>query len=959
MQDYNFPGYKAFLESIEVVKEEDPLQYGALFDKLINFCEMVMITFSCLTLRCYEDIFANEPDEYKKKINPIKKIIRERFKAPSFGTILELTRNCFHLIREDDGICPVGLIKAKDCLDQNIKIGPVSFLLNDFNKVSDVVKSGDRIKRKTIYREQSRLHILGKLLPQIVEVRNTVKHSRDLSVIISDEFDNLKLNIDYWTESLKLIIKVLSPIISHEYTLKTLGKASKKNKKRTDDEKSQFSFLIDTVIYSKDQKNELQDEQSFSDIQDLQDFQKVNYSEIILKEDDGNKAIDLFPFLMIEDDKLFFYKATKAKGYEYFTIADNSTYLIETKKKFSYSAFKIGEGGDEQAFFWTEVFPSTNTINNITANIPIESLVDFVGRKKLIKKIKEEILEIANLDGILFAPGGVGKTALMLKLSKELFDEKDNEKVLFSNIIWVTAKKDYYNPFLDFVEKKDRQIETLDNIFSAILAFFEYKNSEEYGFEDKQSLALEILMENKTLLIIDNFETISKIEQEKIIRFFGITVKKYLRKKPDQFKIIMTSREQIPSGFHQIKLEGLDLSESKQLINKLYIRYKGSSAELTNDQKKLIHKASSGIPIIIKHCIGQIFEYNKPIESVCLGLCDASSEVVKFSYDEIFKLLRKNESQLEVVILLELANCPLSSRQISDILEIDEMEIKSLLPSLLNFQCLDRINVGTEEKYSINDNVGLLSKGLLHKEDKVQKKVKSKIIKNFTLDKKMDYTSEEMNIIEIFNKYLAENNYIEAEDFLSGQLKRHKNSILLKYHFAKYLKEQKREIDSAVELLKSIDKDGFKHPSILRLMISCYISMDIPKYDRAKKYVNELKSYLDENDQIKIEIAEFYIGWSTFIKLSPRCIDPIKEMERKNKYKEIALLAIDTLKQVSEDKKDQRYYYLLSHGYFNMWKNHEAHRVINVAIKKSSPSDFRYMHSCQKLKNIIEKYIKV
>ena len=433
----------------------------------------------------------------------------------------------------------------------------VSYLLNDLKNIIDLVKPDEVTKKKTIYKEQNRIHVLGKLFPKIVEVRNAVKHSRDLSVTINDQFQNLDFKIENWKAALKLIIANLLPINGHKYVRKTLGKMSKKIEKDEVSEKPLLSFINETVIYSDSQKDELKEEQTFLDLQEILDFQKINYSEILLETDDGDKAIDLFPFLMINEDKLYFYKATRAKGYEYFSIEDNSLCLIETKKKFSASAFKIGSSGDQQALFWTDVLPSINPKNNITANIPIEGLEDFVGRRKQIRKIYEEVIEIPNQNGILFGPGGVGKTALMLQMSKELYEERDQGRILFTNIIWVSAKKDYYNPFLDFVEKKEKQIETLDNIFSAILAFFEYENSDEYGYEDKQSLVLELLSEKDILLVIDNFETIPKNEQNKIIKFFGVNVKKHLRKKPDNFKLILTSREQIPSGFHQIKLEGL------------------------------------------------------------------------------------------------------------------------------------------------------------------------------------------------------------------------------------------------------------------------------------------------------------------------------------------------------------------------------------------------------------------
>ena len=63
-------------------------------------------------------------------------------------------------------------------------------------------------------------------------------------------------------------------------------------------------------------------------------------------------------------------------------------------------------------------------------------------------------------------------------------------------------------------------------------------------------------------------------------------------------------------------------------------------------------------------------------------------------------------------------------------------------------------------------------------------------------------------------------------------------------HYAKYLKEKKKDFYTASEILKKLVNEGIKHPNILKLLISCYTSFDMPLYDRAYKYVNELYNYL-------------------------------------------------------------------------------------------------------------------
>jgi predicted transcriptional regulator len=89
-----------------------------------------------------------------------------------------------------------------------------------------------------------------------------------------------------------------------------------------------------------------------------------------------------------------------------------------------------------------------------------------------------------------------------------------------------------------------------------------------------------------------------------------------------------------------------------------------------------------------------------------------ANKVVEFSFEEIFKLVREDHCQLEIILLLELINCPLLVRQIAEILDRQEAEIETKIPALSSFQCVKRSYYGLEEKYEINPEVRLFTRRL-------------------------------------------------------------------------------------------------------------------------------------------------------------------------------------------------------------------------------------------------------
>jgi GTPase SAR1 family protein len=922
-----FPDQTNFAAGLQGL--DTPQKIDNVFRTLLNILEMTLLLFIATTIRCYGESILSEPERFKKKARPIKNILSEKFREPSLSTLHELGRHCYYLV---DSTAPERLVQMKGCLETVMVLGDIGQVIEDLEKLYPPRPGTAIIANKTEISKS----INDFVLPEMAKYASKSKGS--LHQRIKEAGDAISPDITTWQNALTVLLSKLEPILSNKFVLKTL--------ETVDTHEGTYSISVRTY-------SGFTSKQSVISIptEEIEQYES-NLSEMLISND---VAVQLFPFLLIKDDSLFFYKRTRASGYEYYSIKKDRVYIHETKRKFNHSVFRTGS---RQALFWTEVLPSINPKNGVKANIPTEGLTSFIGRRIQINSIIEEIVEIPNQNGIIYGPGGIGKTALMRQISKELFDTPKNETIAFDNIIWVSAKSDFYDYIFDTVEYKDPQFKSLDHVLWAILEFFSFENLDEYDFEDRKDLALQLLERNKVLLVLDNFECVSSSEADKIIKFLEIEVKRALRTKPDNFKVIITSRKQIPSGFHQIELNGLDLEESKLLMAEIHKRYPSTKPELTDEQKERLHEVTKGIPIVLIHCLARIYERNQPIEVVIASIPRYSSQIVQFSYKEILQEVEKSDSeavQLQILLLLELMNRPLMIRQIADIMGVNEHVIESRIPTLVDYQCLRRVNQDNQEKFVINENIRLLTRSLAQKHSALVKDIRRKIAHNLSIDQQMDYTTEEREVVEIFENYLAQRECVEAERFIEQQLRKMPDSILINYHYARYLKEEKRDSNKAIEILERIRERSGNHYSILRTLFSCYISLSVPNFDKASVYVEQLESDLGDNEALKLEIADFYIRWSNQIKQT-RKLDPLEELQRQSQYKSLASKAIAILKRTKTITP--QVYYMFAQGYSNEQNYELALRLINRAIIKASRGGEEYPKSFDSLKWFILKNLE-
>ena len=238
-----------------------------------------------------------------------------------------------------------------------------------------------------------------------------------------------------------------------------------------------------------------------------------------------------------------------------------------------------------------------NSQEPLYCNLPHRDYSKFIGREQelqqLLKQISHDFRQhITLVEGI----GGVGKTTLLVEAAYHYWEAKqgisNGIKVEFDAIIFTSAKKTYLTPQGELT--RPRVQETLQEIFR-IIAEVLNEPSIIMAQEANEQLKLiyQSLRKQRTLLIIDNMETILDQEQEAITSF--------LADLPRTTQAIITYRGR-KGMFKTIKIAQLSQEESFQLIKQ---EATNKAIKITDYQANMLFKHFGGIPVALIYAVGQ------------------------------------------------------------------------------------------------------------------------------------------------------------------------------------------------------------------------------------------------------------------------------------------------------------------------------------------------------------------
>jgi len=268
-------------------------------------------------------------------------------------------------------------------------------------------------------------------------------------------------------------------------------------------------------------------------------------------------------------------------------------------------------------------------IRLIPENLPPPLHTAFVGRQPEMARLLELIspdhaAHLISIDGI----GGVGKTALVLETAYRCLRASTGEALnprvpTFDAIIFASAKQQYLTP--GGILARHQAQRTLRDIFREIAQILDRPDITRATPEEQPTRVRYALARQRTLLIVDNLET---VEDRETILDLPVTTSR------PRSKVVITTREQ--ALFSPIRLEHLPEEEGLQLI---LHEAQEKNVALDETQAQALYQRTGGVPAAMVYAVGQIAAGHS-VEAVLELVAQASGDVARFCFEGSIAPLR-------------------------------------------------------------------------------------------------------------------------------------------------------------------------------------------------------------------------------------------------------------------------------------------------------------------------------
>jgi len=286
-------------------------------------------------------------------------------------------------------------------------------------------------------------------------------------------------------------------------------------------------------------------------------------------------------------------------------------------------------------------------------NLPQRSYTRFVGRQAELEKLTQLLLPhprsrhfVVTLDGI----GGVGKSALALELAYRYRDGyaelPPDER--FDAIIWVSAKRTLLTA--SGIQQRQQTFNTLNDLYREITTVLEQPLILQTGAEQRRGLIERALSSQRTLLIVDNLET---VDDEELLSF--------LRELPDPTKVIVTTRHRIDIAY-TIRLSGMPAPDAQALM---LVEAARKGVELPVAATNDLYRRTGGIPLAIVWSIG-LMSLGHSVESVLRRLGSGHSDIARFCFAESVTRIR-DRAAYKLLLALALFERSVNRQMLGDV----------------------------------------------------------------------------------------------------------------------------------------------------------------------------------------------------------------------------------------------------------------------------------------------------
>ncbi len=296
----------------------------------------------------------------------------------------------------------------------------------------------------------------------------------------------------------------------------------------------------------------------------------------------------------------------------------------------------------------TTVSVQTEDHSSIFENLPAPTCTRFIGRSSEIDRLMELLspkhsAHLITISGI----GGMGKTSLAVECARRCLTASQKSIRTdyiprFEVFLFVSAKLSHLG-FEGLIPRLD-PARSLTDILQQIADALGNLNFAGLDLREQMRLLIKVFLQKRTLLIVDNLETVDN--QNEVIGF--------LFDLPPSVKVILTTREQREYG--PVRLTALNEQDTLSLVEH---EINTRQLTLTKEQRQALCQATSGVPLAINYMMGQL-QSGCTVGEVLEGIYQPTHQVAQYCFEAMVQPMRGKSSHQ---ILMALALLPAPVRQ--------------------------------------------------------------------------------------------------------------------------------------------------------------------------------------------------------------------------------------------------------------------------------------------------------
>ena len=338
-------------------------------------------------------------------------------------------------------------------------------------------------------------------------------------------------------------------------------------------------------------------------------------------------------------------------------------------------------------------------------NLPHESYdLDggFVGREKEIRALKKLIKSDQDRIITITGAGGVGKTAIALKVAYSFLPEPQNP---FDAIIWFSAKASKLTdegivPLVPDIRSDEQLIVDILNIVDSKITQ-NFKGAK-VPVESYKTHLYNIFSSQKCLIIIDNLETILK--NDALITF--------IKDIPRPSQVLITSRKGLGEIERRYPITDMLEKDAMQLFR--IIAKERNRQDLLHLKDGIVSKLVRGVkhyPLVIKWSIGQVC-LGKDLNAAFSQIFAGESDIAEFSFNDIFSLLSDN-SKVILFSMIVYGDKPVSGHVLKHLTNLTDDQFEDVVRELMMTSFVFSENKEMDSRMVIEFSMLTLTRGFV------------------------------------------------------------------------------------------------------------------------------------------------------------------------------------------------------------------------------------------------------